>query len=131
MRAKYAAAQQHNYPPAGTIFDPTVYNVAVHVRTGDIQLHSGDAGFFSAQINSTVNAHLSHLPVHIYWIGQFPKRDGSRVEPGSEWSFLDNLHSNTSFFRPDERTALHHSLHGTSAGLASYTRSSKISYSDM
>jgi hypothetical protein len=31
--------------------------------------------------------------------------------PTADWSFLNKLHVNTSFYNPDEQTALHHFIH--------------------
>jgi hypothetical protein len=101
--------------PVSTVYNDAEYNVAVHIRTGDIQLHKGDTQFFINMIQSTVHAHLSHMPVHIYYIGQFggisDNTNVSTESPTADWSFLNELHVNTSFYNPDEQTALHHLIH--------------------
>jgi hypothetical protein len=116
MMAKYASAQQHAEHSTSTtsIYQPTEYNVAIHIRTGDIQLHKGDIQFFTNMIQSTINEYLSHMPVHIYYIGQFGLIDNTNTmteSPTADWSFLNTLHVNTSFYNPDEQTALHHFIH--------------------
>jgi hypothetical protein len=66
-------------------------------------------------LQSTVHTHLNHMPVHIYYIGQFgtlPDNTNTMTEsPTADWSFLNKLHVNISFYNPDEQTALHHFIH--------------------
>jgi hypothetical protein len=117
MMAKYASAQQHAKQSSSTtsVYQQTEYNVAIHIRTGDIQLHMGDLHLFANMIQSTVHTYLSHMPVHIYYIGQFgsvsDNTNTTTESPTADWSFLNNLHVNTSFYNPDEQTALHHFIH--------------------
>jgi hypothetical protein len=113
MIDKYQKAQAVAVP-LSTVYNTAEYNVAIHIRTGDIQLHIGDTQFFSNMIQSTVHTYLSHLPVHIYYIGQFGVSDNTYTmteSPAADWSFLNTLHVNTSFYNPDEQTALHHFIH--------------------
>jgi hypothetical protein len=97
------------------VFDTAEYNVAVHIRTGDVKLHIGNADYFRNMIQSTVHTHLSHMPVHMYYIGQFggvsDNTNTMTESPTADWSFLNTLHTNTSFYNPDEKTALHHFIH--------------------
>jgi hypothetical protein len=96
------------------VFNTAEYNVAVHIRTGDVKLHVGNVDYFINMIQSTVRTHLSHMPVHIYYIGQFGVSDNTHAmteSPTEDWSFLNTLHVNTSFYNPDEQTALHHFIH--------------------
>jgi hypothetical protein len=78
-----------------TVYNPAVYNVAIHIRTGDLQLHVGDIQFFINMIRSTVSTYLSHMPVHIYYIGQFGSiSDNTHTmteSPTADWSFLNKL----------------------------------------
>jgi hypothetical protein len=114
MIDKYEKAQSHSATLLDTVYDKEEYNVAIHIRTGDIQLHIGDTQFFTHMIRSIVHAHLSHMPVHIYYIGQFGVSNNSNTmteSPTADWSFLNKLHVNTSFYNPDEQTALHHFIH--------------------
>jgi hypothetical protein len=97
-----------------TVYNPAEYSVAIHIRTGDVQLHIGDTQFFTDMIQSTVHAYLNHMPVHIYYIGQFGVSDNTNTTteaPTEDWSFLNALHVNTSFYNPDEQTAVHHFIH--------------------
>jgi hypothetical protein len=56
MRWKF----QHTlYKPNVYIFTPDAYNVAWHIRTGDIQLHAGDVGWFR-RVHAQVCVGLSH-----------------------------------------------------------------------
>jgi hypothetical protein len=75
-----------------TIYNPAEYTVAIHIRTGDVKLHVGDTQFFTNTIQSVVYAQLSHMPVHIYYIGQFgsvSKSTNTMTEsPTADWSFL-------------------------------------------
>ncbi len=117
MLQKYTYAQQHapqntSERTSGLVFKRLEYNVAIHIRTGDVKLHIDNVDYFSNMIESTVHTHLSHMPVHIYYIGQFGSvSDNGNImtkSPTADWSFLNTLHVNTSFYNPDEQTALHH-----------------------
>jgi hypothetical protein len=116
MMAKHASAKQRAEHSAAisSVYNLAEYNVAIHIRTGDVQLHKGDTQFFSNVIQSTVHTYLSHMPVHIYYIGQFGVSNNTHTmteSPTEDWSFLNTLHVNTSFYNPDEQTALHHFIH--------------------
>jgi hypothetical protein len=117
--SKYRYNAQHSsrlksvaFPAQITIYDDAEYNIAVHIRTGDIRLHVDNTGYFINMIESTAIAHLSHMPVHVYYIGQFgnvsDNTNTMKESPTADWSFLNQLHANTSFYNPDEQTALHH-----------------------
>jgi hypothetical protein len=117
---KYKHAQQdisHSSTAStiSSVYYSSEYNVAVHIRTGDVKLHIGNVDYFRNLIQYTVHAHLSHMPVHIYYIGQFgsvsDNNDVMTESPTADWSFLNKLHVNTSFYNPDEQTALHHFIH--------------------
>jgi hypothetical protein len=114
MAEKYEIVQSQasQVVVSNTVYHTEEYNVAIHIRTGDIQLHIGDTQFFTNMIQSTVHTHLRHMPVHIYYIGQFGSvSDNTNTmteSPTADWSFLNKLHVNTSFYNPDEQTALHH-----------------------
>jgi hypothetical protein len=114
MIEKYNVAQSHDTVPLSTVYNPAEYSVAIHIRTGDVQLHIGDTQFFTNMIQSTVHAYLSHMPVHIYYIGQFGISNNTHTThtaPTEDWSFLNTLHVNTSFYNPDEQTAIYHFIH--------------------
>jgi hypothetical protein len=117
MLQKYKHAQRNTSHSSSvstitSVFNTIEYNVAVHIRTGDIKLHVGNVDYFINMIQSTVHAHLSHMPVHVYYIGQFgivsDNTNTMAESPTADWSFLNRLHVNTSFYNPDEQTALLH-----------------------
>jgi hypothetical protein len=117
---KYKYAQKNtphssSVSTTGVAFNKEEYNVAIHIRTGDVKLHIGNVNYFNNMIQSTVHTCLSHIPVHIYYIGQFGGVSDNTYttteSPAADWSFLNKLHVNTSFYNPDEQTALHHFIH--------------------
>jgi hypothetical protein len=88
--SKYDIAQARG-SPLNTVYSRDEYNVAIHIRIGDIQPHFGDTQFFTNMIQSTVHTYLSHMPVHIYYIGQFGSvSDNTKIMTDSitaDWSF--------------------------------------------
>jgi hypothetical protein len=88
------------------LYKPHIYNVAWHLRVGDITLLKGSCSFFE-RVHEQIMIVTQGLPTHIYF---FFKLNVAEDRPPPGYQFLSKF-NNTSFINNiDEASTIHHFL---------------------